>query len=57
MELSINGRNMHLSERVKAYAEKKTARLDRYMPDLRAITVDISVENSKNASKHWRFYF
>lgn len=49
MELSIQGHNLEITERVHNYVEKKTARLDRYMPNLNSVTVDLTTENTRSA--------
>lgn len=51
MELSINSRNLEVTARLQNYVEKKTSRLDRYMPDLTLISVDLSEVNAKNAQE------
>ena len=49
MELSINGRNLEITQRLENYVQKKTMRLDRYMPNLSQIHVDLSEENTRSA--------
>lgn len=49
MDLLVNGRNLEVTERLHDYVEKKTSRLDRYLPDIRDIRVDLSTENTRNA--------
>lgn len=49
MELFINSRNMEVTTRLENYVEKKTGKLDRYMPDLTAVHVDLSTENARSA--------
>jgi putative sigma-54 modulation protein len=49
MELSINGYNMEVTPRLHNYVEKKTGRLDRYMPNLIEIRVDLSAEKARSA--------
>ncbi|MEM7331467.1 MAG: ribosome-associated translation inhibitor RaiA [Chloroflexota bacterium] len=51
MNVSVNGRNIQMTDRIQQYVEKKTARLDRYMPNLREIKVDLSETNSKNVQE------
>lgn len=51
MEISINAHNMKLTQRIETHTEKKTARLDRYMPNLREVTLDLSEENTKNSNE------
>jgi putative sigma-54 modulation protein len=49
MDISINSRNLELTTRLQNYVEKKTSRLDRYMPNLTEIRVDLSEENTRSA--------
>lgn len=49
MELSINGRNLKITQRLENYVQKKTGRLDRYMPNLVKVHVDLSEENTRSA--------
>lgn len=46
---NIVAHNMELTDRLQGYVEKKIARLDRYMPNLTAVHVDLSVENTRSA--------
>ncbi len=49
MDLSINGHNLEVTPRLETYVEKKVERLDRYMPSLAAVYVDLSAENTRSA--------
>jgi putative sigma-54 modulation protein len=49
MELQILSNNMDLTPRLRNYVEKKTARLDRYLPDLSTIQVELAMENTRSA--------
>ncbi len=49
MDLSINGRNLKVTQRLENYVQKKAGRLDRYMPNLTQIHVDLSEENTRSA--------
>ena len=49
MELSVNGRNLEVTTRLRNYVEKKTVKLDRYMPNLAEVHVDLSETNARNA--------
>lgn len=49
MELAIHGHNMEVTTRLQNYVEKKTARLDRYMPNLSSVRVDLTSENTRSA--------
>lgn len=49
MEISINTHNIELTTRLQEHVEKKTARLDRYMPNLADVHVDLSSQNTRSA--------
>lgn len=49
MDLRLNSHNMDLTPRLRNYVEKKTGRLDRYMPNLTEVHVDLSLENARSA--------
>ena len=49
MELSIQGHNIEITTRLRNYVEKKTARLDRYMPNLNTVKVELTTENTRSA--------
>ena len=46
MELQITSNNMEVTQRLRNYVEKKTARLDRYLPNLMEIQVALAMENT-----------
>lgn len=48
MKLSIHGHNMEVNTRLRDYVEKKTGRLDRYMPTLTNATIDLTEQNARN---------
>lgn len=49
MELQILSNNMDITPRLRDYVEKKTARLDRYLPKLSSIQVELAMENTRSA--------
>ncbi len=49
MELTVHGQNMEVTDRLRNYVEKKVARLDRYMPNLNTVRVDLTTENTRSA--------
>lgn len=49
MELVIHGHNLEITPRLRNYVEKKTSRLDRYMPNLNAVRVDLTTEHTRSA--------
>jgi putative sigma-54 modulation protein len=50
MEVSIHGRNLEITPRLQEYVEGKVSRLDRYLPDIGKIRVDLTVENTRSAA-------
>lgn len=51
MEISIHGHNMTVSTRLQNYVEKKTARLDRYMPNIESVRVDLTSQKARNVGE------
>jgi putative sigma-54 modulation protein len=49
MDISINTHNVELTQRLQNHIEKKTARLDRYLPNLAEVRVDLSSQKTRNA--------
>lgn len=49
MELTIHGHGMEVKTRLHNYVEKKTAKLDRYMPGLTNVRVDLSEQKTRSA--------
>jgi putative sigma-54 modulation protein len=49
MDISITTHNVDLTDRLRSHVEKKTGKLDRYMPNLTDVRVDLSSQNTRNA--------
>lgn len=49
MEITIHGHNIDITPRMRNYVEKKTGRLDRYMPMLSTVWVDLTEESTRSA--------
>src|SRR5690606_38089637 len=47
METSIQGLNVKVSDAIEAYARKKLDRLDRYLPGITEVKLDLSTQNSR----------
>lgn len=47
MEVTIQGLNMKVNDNIAAYARKKLDRLDRYLPGITDVRLDLSTENSR----------
>ncbi len=47
MDVIIQGRNMKITEPLEAYTRKKLDRLDRYLPNIVDVRVDLSNEHTK----------
>ena len=50
MELAINTRNLKLTPRLQSYVENKTERLDRYMPNLAEVRVDLAEYKTRSVN-------
>jgi putative sigma-54 modulation protein len=51
MDISISTHNVDLTPRLKGHVERKTARLDRYLPNLAEVRVDLSSQNTRSAEQ------
>lgn len=49
MEITINTRNVELTDRLENHIEKKTSRLDRYLPNIGEVHVDLSSQNTRSS--------
>lgn len=49
MQMVIKGKNTEVPEILRDYVEKKLGRLDRYLESISSLTVELSMETSKNA--------
>jgi len=49
MQITIQGRNIEVTERLQEYVEKKVSRLDRYMSDVIEARVELSTESARSA--------
>jgi putative sigma-54 modulation protein len=49
MELTIKGKNMEVTDRLRDYVRKKIGKLDRYLPSISEAWVELSVEGTKAA--------
>ena len=53
MQLIITGKNMEVSEPLKAYVQKKIGKLDRFLPMIGEVHVELSTEKVKsNQDRH-----
>ncbi len=50
MQINITGKNLEVTDALREYVEKKMGRLDRYLPNVSDVRVELSVENAR-ASK------
>jgi putative sigma-54 modulation protein len=49
MELTIKGRNVEVTDRLREYVQKKIGKLDRYLPSIAEARVELSVEDTRAA--------
>jgi putative sigma-54 modulation protein len=47
MELKIHTRNVDVTPRLQEHVEKKVSRLDRYLPNIHEVRVDLAIERRK----------
>jgi putative sigma-54 modulation protein len=47
MELKIHARNVDVTSRLREHVEKKVDRLDRYLPNILEVRVDLAIERRK----------
>ena len=47
-QLNIHGKNMDVSPRIQDYIQKKVGRLDRHLPGISAIEVEVTQEDTKS---------
>jgi len=46
MRLQVKGKNLELSDSIRAYAEQKLHKLDKQLPDLVQVEVELAVERN-----------
>jgi putative sigma-54 modulation protein len=47
MNVSVHGRNLKITDELEAYTRKKLDKLDRYLPNIREVRVDLSSQNTR----------
>ncbi|MCC7205911.1 MAG: ribosome-associated translation inhibitor RaiA [Anaerolineae bacterium] len=48
MQITIHAKNTSVSDRLQEYAEKKLGKLDRYLPNIARVDLEIGAERSRN---------
>ncbi len=51
MQVIISGKNMEVSDWLREYVEKKVSKLDRYLPSLTEVRVELAQEDTKSAKQ------
>jgi len=51
MQLILKARNLDVNDRLKEYVEKKLGKMDRYLPEIQEIRVELAEEKSRKASE------
>ncbi len=49
MDLSIKGKNVEVTDRLNDYVEQKIGKLDRYLPTISEVWVELSTEGARAA--------
>lgn len=52
MDVVIHGRNVDITPRLQSYVERKVERLDRYMPNIAEVRVDLAEEKANRMGKN-----
>ncbi len=52
MDIVINGRNVDITPRLQSYVERKVERLDRYMPNIVEVRVDLAEERANRMGRN-----
>ncbi len=53
MELQIAGTNLEVTPEVQGYIERKLSKLDRHLPDIIDVRVEVSEENTKSPQQRY----
>ncbi|HHS97800.1 MAG TPA: ribosome-associated translation inhibitor RaiA [Chloroflexi bacterium] len=51
MDIQLNARNLEITPRLREYVEKKVSKLNRYLPNLDEVRVDLSVESARSSDQ------
>lgn len=51
MQLIVKGRNIEVNDRIRDYVEKKVGKLERYLPDIVEVRVELAEQKSRKASQ------
>ena len=49
MQFTLNGKNLRINSELQEYVEKRASKLDRYLPDIQEVRMDLSVQNTRSA--------
>jgi len=49
MQLTLNSKNLRVSNKLQEYVEKRAGKLDRYLPDIQEVRMDLSVQKTRSA--------
>jgi len=50
MHIQLVTRNLEATPRLRGYVEKKVSKLERYLPDIDEVRVDLAVENTRSSA-------
>ena len=49
VQIVLKGKNIEITDDLREYIEKRASKLDRYLPDLSEVRVDLSVQNTRSS--------
>lgn len=50
MEVQLSAHNMEITPRLREYVEKKVSKLERYLPDIEEVRVDLALESTRSSA-------
>jgi putative sigma-54 modulation protein len=48
MQFTLNGKNLRITSELQEYVEKRAGKLDRYLPDIQEVRMDLAVQNTRS---------
>jgi putative sigma-54 modulation protein len=49
IQITLKGKNVEITDALRQYIEKRASKLDRYLPDLNEVRVDLSVQKTRSS--------
>ncbi len=49
MQVSVKGKNVQVTDKLQEYIDKRAAKLDRYLPEIKEVRIDLAVEKTRSS--------